>query len=267
MRNPLDGVFAKINRAEEHLNDFKTDFKGTRSSGPIDPILTKPYYEGGHIHFAVYMVAPSPTQSVWIGEILHDTRSALDHLAHQLIFKHPNRVATMKTEIRGGENGFNRLIQFPIFDSPDDFIRNHKVKRLKALLDPDEFAAVERSQPYKREPTNPAKDWLHVLSTLNNIDKHRTILMIDKRIRWQGGAEGFQYESISSVAETGTDIFSIPVGDPNAKVNVDNPTQFIQFTETGTVADGEAVITYTRNLIRNTRDLIHVEFGKLFSLF
>jgi hypothetical protein len=263
MSSPLVGVFAKINRAEEHLGDFKSHWKAGVGS-PVNYILTESYYEGGHIHFPAYVVAPSPMQSVWIGEILHDTRSALDHLAHQLIFKHPDRIATMKAQIKGGEKAFNRLIQFPIFDDPDNFGCNHKVKGLKALLDAKEFTAVETAQPYKRQPTDPTKDWMHVLSTLNNIDKHRTILMIDKRILWKGGAEGFEYESISSVTETGTDLFSIPVDDPNAEVNMENITEFIQFTGTGTVADGESVVMFTRDLIRRTRDLVNNDFVKLF---
>lgn len=265
MRDPLVGVFAKVERAEKHLDDFKDDWKRSGlPSNPVDAIKTEPYYEGGHVHFVAHVVAPTATQSVWIGEIIHDARSALDHLAHQLIFKYPQRIAALKTGISDRE--FLRTIQFPIFSAPKDFAENYKVKRLKTLLDPIEFAAIETSQPYKRNPTNPAADWMHVLSVLNNIDKHRTILMIDKRIRWSGNVGDWEYESIASVTETGADLFSMPVeaDEADLKVDVKNPTEFIQFAGTGTVADGNSVVMFTRDLIRQLRYLVLNDFRPFF---
>ena len=265
MNQALIGVFAKIDRAEKHLDDFKADWKQPSDpSKPVDAILGKPYLNGNQITAQVYVVAPTPTQSVWLGEILHDARSSLDSLAYQLVVKHPDRVATMKSKL--GEKQFYRGVSFPIFQARDQFLGDYKVKRLQSLLDPDEFTAIQDSQPCERHKTDPAADPLAILATLNNIDKHRTILIIDKRIHMSGKVGDWEYDSVSSVTKTGTQVFSMPIAadDVGAEMNVNDPTTYILFAGTGTALDGESVIIGTRDLIRNVRSLITDEFGRFF---
>jgi hypothetical protein len=75
-----------------------------------------------------------------------------------------------------------RKIDFPIYAREDWFIRSPSFRSLHELLPSDQFAEILSSQPYKRHPAAPETDWLWVLHELDNIDKHRTFLVVDPRL-------------------------------------------------------------------------------------
>src|SRR5260370_1702342 len=82
MGHPLDGVRAKIIRAEEHLAPIKTIIESGLDKGHViserDPDVTT-------CRFTLKLPAPDLQLSIMIGECVHNLRSALDHIVWQLV--------------------------------------------------------------------------------------------------------------------------------------------------------------------------------------
>jgi hypothetical protein len=158
----LDGPWAKVDRAAEHLNAL--DF-GCRLF-----LTTKPYYvvadfdpEAKHhvVRLRIRQQVPLAL-SVVVGELVHSLRSALDQ-AVWLIACRSNPVEKLWRE------EIARQISFPVTDDPDKF-RSHTVTRYIA---DDAKTVLDTAQPYRG--TDRARALADV-DRLWNIDKHRILL-------------------------------------------------------------------------------------------
>lgn len=100
---------------------------------------------------------PAPPADIhpFIGDVLYNLRSALDHLAWQLV-----RVAGGATTPR---------IAFPLFDTADGYGK-HALGKMKGM-DAKAIAEIERLQPYHGADARQIR--LGWLDCLGNIDKHR----------------------------------------------------------------------------------------------
>jgi len=186
--HPLDGPRLKIARAKSEIDRlglmedaFKENTKHHVVRAEFNPKSGKNVYR-----ICVDGPPPSPEWGVYIGEIAHNFRSALNHLVYQLaLLQHdPETVAGTKS------------LQFPIFlvrDSPDkNRTFEGRGKRMIELLRPEHQARIERLQPYKRgsgvrfKPTDRAKrgkrnESLFWLQEINNADKHRLLQVVASR--------------------------------------------------------------------------------------
>lgn len=102
MADRLDDIRAKIERAREQISALDADVRQFLEDGPY--VIRAAYDEksGEDLYRAQVVRVPPPRISVVVGEIVHDLRSALDHLAWQLTR------ADKRTNYTG----------FPIFSSP-----------------------------------------------------------------------------------------------------------------------------------------------------
>lgn len=168
MGEPLDDVQAKLCGADERLDKLKevigrgavTDLLRTRTDRD----------RKGRIRVRVKELAEIPQEwHVWIGECVHDMRSALDHLAYSL------NVAGSRRNPPPNEGSS----QFPIFSRQAKFremARRRADKSMLGFFPRGARTLAERHQPYHRGEyhdfdTDP--QWLEVLAELSNIDKHR----------------------------------------------------------------------------------------------
>jgi hypothetical protein len=156
----LEGVELKIERAKRHLSDLKKAVK--RVLDPERYIFRKEIDSetGKHMLWIDPIPCIVPEWSIIIGEILFNLRSALDHLAYQLMIL-DGRSPTCKT-------------QFPIRDSACN--KDGKLMPLKGWLMPEIkskkiLTTLNECQPYQG-------NGLFNLKTLNNIDKHRLLLVV-----------------------------------------------------------------------------------------
>lgn len=110
-----------------------------------------------------------PQWSLEIGEILFNLRAALDHLAWQLVLLDGKRKPGDET-------------QFPIRETP--FTKNgHLVgARIQpAISNPQILHLVDEVEPYYGHdltPQPPCRSPLWQVNKLNNIDKHRVLLVV-----------------------------------------------------------------------------------------
>jgi hypothetical protein len=155
----LARIRAKIQRANKHFRDLETVGQAFFATNPYlvaakrDPQTNKPVY---------YMdsVAPVPIEYALIaGDVIHNLRVALDHLARQLFLVGPD----------GRENA---EVNFPFRNNAtqyQSFVRGQvQTFRQDAI---EKLLEVEAHKGGKGHE-------LWVLNRLNNIDKHRLIVTV-----------------------------------------------------------------------------------------
>lgn len=164
-RPTLEGVYAKHARACFHLAALQREFyervenDAYTFAGEVRP--------GGLEH--IYRpVNPPPVADHWsavVGDALHNLRSALDHLADQLV------------RLNGGSP--NKRTQFPVLLRPSRWnpctnCSEPAVPRVGGGISAAAQAVIEEIQPYKGTETG---QWLARLHELNVIDKHRRFVI------------------------------------------------------------------------------------------
>lgn len=157
MTDRLAGVRAKIARADEHIHDLEGRLKTFFGKHPYkvavqrDPKTRKPIY-----YLAGVEDVP-PDIALVVGDVIQNLRSALDHLAYQLVL------------VGTGKPGPFFHVYFPIFDSAPEY-KAGKTRQIKGMRQ-EAIDAVDAIKPYKG-----GNDTLWQLHSLNRIDKHRLIL-------------------------------------------------------------------------------------------
>lgn len=150
-------IRTKIERAKHHLADLTAAVKLFTDSKPYR-IGTKRDPQTRRLIYYVTHAAETPVGIALIaGDVLQCARSALDHLAYQLVLAN------------GGTP--TKRTSFPIVD----FFKDYKGVRNSALAGMADSAkqAIDATRPYSDQGGNQI---LWRLYRLNNIDKHRIIL-------------------------------------------------------------------------------------------
>jgi hypothetical protein len=166
MPSRLDRVRLKVERAKEHIRDLELELKAFFD--------TKPYIVGTKrnpqtrqlIYYLVSVKGVPDRIAVIAGDILQNLRSALDHLAYALFMVGP-----------GGAGGSPaKHVYFPISDDAAKYAVESpgKVKGMRQ----DAIDAVNAAKPYKG-----GNDALWVLHKLNNVDKHRFVIVVGSAFR------------------------------------------------------------------------------------
>jgi len=165
--HPLDGARAKVERAEEHREDFGAAWRAF--------IDTRPYGIECHFDpqevayttsFQVFRPVPLPVLAV-AGDFIHNLRSAIDYVAAELVAAHGGNV---------------RAAAFPLYIKERDFIFDVRFRARKRGPGPldripttgDAWTFIERLQPYQRGE-RAREDPLYSLNLLSNRDKHRML--------------------------------------------------------------------------------------------
>lgn len=174
-RPSLTGVDLKLNRG---VNRFHAFLKAANEFG-VDPDSKRLGIENhpqppGLVVRVKEVRSPPPQLALLIGECVQSYRSALDHLAYQLLIANTKGRIPVK---------FSKRSEFPIFNSGPKFRGkfNRKGEPLAGSgwariqgIDSAAAAEIERLQPYHRRK-RPRSRILWQLQELSNIDKHRLL--------------------------------------------------------------------------------------------
>jgi hypothetical protein len=159
----LARVLLKIERAGEHLHALYDEFgavleaDGARLFAPIE------FDEdtGECVSKAGEFGEAGARASILAGEVVHQLRSALDHLVWQLVeaqHQTPQRRHAFPVRLAPFPKGFKKTVSTQQLDG----------------VPPAAIRLVERAQPYHAR--NPAEHWLAVLDGMWQADKHRLLL-------------------------------------------------------------------------------------------
>lgn len=171
VRSALGGVIAKIQMADaqlEMLDRAWGKYLGAEPR-PYSFIIHIQPQTGDHTIYAEVVEPPPPMLSVIVGDVLHNLRSALDHLAWELVKR------------AGGKPG--RHTSFPICDTEGWWLKEVVHRRRSddrrsplAGIPPDSaiWRFIQAVQPYKGAVY---ANSLTALRVLSNADKHRQLLI------------------------------------------------------------------------------------------
>lgn len=167
MLKELDAIFDRLGRAEEHLEAIKCrllrHYKADEYllTGEYQRDFDRPGGRGSIVSDPITLPEIDSRLNTIIGELLHDLRSALDHLAWQLVLnaggtptddtKFPIEAPTTNPQGKQGSPGVAGGV-------------SRKAKALIACAQPYKWGARYREHPL----------WL--LHKLWNIDKHRYVI-------------------------------------------------------------------------------------------
>src|SRR5207253_1434562 len=146
-------IRVKIQRATEHLRNLETEVRAFLTTNPY-VVGTKREPQTRKLIYYVESVSATPiTIPAIASDMLQNLRSALDHLAYQLI-------------LAGGAIP-SRQTCFPIFDTETGYrtMDSRKVMGMQQHA----IQAIDALKPYQG-----GNDVLWLLHRLNNVDKHRT---------------------------------------------------------------------------------------------
>ena len=160
MSNRLIGIRAKIERSKHHINDLERRLHTFRESRPYR-LISEPDADARQQLCKVRVHAAIPPElAVVAGEIVHQLRSSLDHLAWQLWDKN-GRVKLREDKV-----------YFPVYEA-DDKYNAERPNKVEGVFAPAAVRILDDLKPYAA-----GNDLLWKLHKLNNIDKHRHLSVV-----------------------------------------------------------------------------------------
>jgi hypothetical protein len=180
MSDPLSGAQLKYDRGSKHVNTLHEEVARFMDKD-ARRILEKYKPDTGSYERQIIEGAPTPPEwSLLLGEIAHNFRSCLDHIAWQLA------IAASPTGKPKDHWKNVADISFPLLASRSEYLakkRRKPVWRLDGLL-PYHARQIRKCQPYLRRDAPKTHPLWH-LSRLSNIDKHQvlhtTLVGLDER--------------------------------------------------------------------------------------
>jgi hypothetical protein len=260
MAASIYGVRAKINRAKQHLDDFDAIFL---SNSP--PITTKVELEsieeqpeGRYCIGSIVSGDLPPGIGLAIGDAVHNLRSSLDHLICQLAIAAGNEAVCDHT-------------QFPIF-AENTTDNKKRIKRWIRDISLPAQAAIKLLQPYERRKLDPLSDPLWILSELDNIDKHRLLLVarphftqmrlgvtIDEKTQFFTVSKHPEWRPLKFGTEPLRFRLNVPYDNtrPETKVEVKaEPLVGVVFQQTGLKCDGTDIRTAVGDMITDVMTIV-----------
>jgi hypothetical protein len=166
----------RLGRAQKHIETLQCEAEKWIKSGVYELSLETDAKDQPFLQVTRLEVPPAEFGAL-IGDILHNLRSSLDHMAFGLVVANYGR--------RRVPDEYEGTSAFPIFNSGPKFRRKVTKGAKKGLpahgsglykirgIDPLAQAEIERLQPYHRRKLPEARV-LWALEWLSNHDKHRT---------------------------------------------------------------------------------------------
>jgi hypothetical protein len=156
----IDDVRTKLSRAEKLNEELITEIGRFIGGDPYKVDTRRDQDSKRLIYYIAHATAVPAEVALVAGDLLHNLRSALDHLAWHLVIANGQKPA--------------RQTYFPIADDNLKFARD----LAKVAFSTDAIAEVAAIQPYRC-----GNDALWRLHRLNNIDKHRMLIAVGSALR------------------------------------------------------------------------------------
>jgi hypothetical protein len=169
----------KADRAEKHLSELRLRIGEYVQKRPYEAVRIErarncgekhPGYDCGGSWRLQITEQPDPNLAVIAGDVIHNLRSALDHLAVALVPSSRRSHASFPIETKDiwAKQGRRYVVHEP---EP----RKHWRTAVKGMP-PEAVAFIESMQPYRH--SSPGQHLLAYLNRLENADKHRQLAIL-----------------------------------------------------------------------------------------
>jgi hypothetical protein len=263
----LDGVRAKIARAQEHLKNVNSSIRSVLATKEKYPTPGYEYHPDSQ-ELVIRMQKITPLDRALplaVGDCIHNARSALDHLVFQLAI------------LNGAGSSAASTTSFPVCLSAGA-LKKTVQHRIAPFISSAALAEIEKRQPYALGNAG-RDDVLYVLAQLDNIDKHRLLIVTASKFRpvafcvtlpngdrfgheithekareWKAtrdGAEIIRFDLSEVITEP---------GGVNVKLHT---VAAVQIERTGLICDGYVVQHILSDCIQHVTNIVD-EFGRMF---
>lgn len=250
----LVGFDSKFERAFSLVDDLEQQISDYLESQPVEITEFTEPGSGDLVVTARARVRPPTEWSILVGDSLHNARSALDHLAWQLV------------ELHGGSPGKSR---FPFKESSVGF-----GEELRKALPKVPFEL--RDQVRALQPWRGGDDDLWLLHHLDIVDKHRLLvpvvaanrgILVHFSAEWPGKApvhmdpvELLSQDRRSELID-GAEVYRESAharasDDPASPIRTRTSVTFAVIFGEGTEAAGQLVVPFVRDLVQHARDAV-----------
>lgn len=186
--HPLDGARLKVQRSLEHETALHHAISAFLEANPYGATFEHNAASGEQIvRIQISDVQPPLEWSILLGEVLHNLRSALDHVVWQLI-------------LHDGGQPRPKVSGFPVYTDEPSYRRSGRgggQQMIDGIKGPGR-SIIDGAQPFA-EGQRAKLTALYMLNELWNIDKHRTLhlmrMMSDVAHVSLGAASGLRIES------------------------------------------------------------------------
>ncbi len=248
----------KIDRAKQHMVELRKEIKNFSDTHPYK-ISTKRDPLTNHLIYYVARAESLPLQiSLITGDIIHNLRSALDHLAYELFI------------VNLGNATNARHIYFPIAENFELYKKN-KIEMTKGITQKAKDL-IDTVRPYKG-----GSNTIWEIHRLDIIDKHRSILLVilksslksvdlgpDMLERMKKSIPNLGFPEFSLPVQPADNLFPLEVSDElydagldaeeNQKIRFEfNPN--IIFNEQG-IIEGKPLIETIQSMIDEVENLV-----------
>lgn len=245
----IKSIRVKVERAKQHLRDLETARDGFIASTPY-AIQSEFNPQTGYDEFTVTNIQTPPDEiGTIVGDAIHNLRSALDHLAYQLVLANRQNPSSQTC--------------FPIYDDAAKY-NSGRTGKLKGMAQ-DAIDAIDNIKPYLG-----GEDIFWYLHKLDIADKHHALLftitcVTEISLQVQGGFHqpgfripGFAAPKFGKPLKEG-DVFFI--SEPGAYGDAD--FTFDAALATQDVIEGKPLIKLLQHMIDKVDNLI-VSFKPFF---
>jgi len=177
------GAERKIDRAREHVNALDKAINRFLETEPYAAERRLKARDRIHEYVLVRYTEPPDCLGLLVGDAVHNLRSALDHVAFELALKGAQAIGHTMTSEQA------RRIQYPVVDCSTDF-KSQLNRGCLRYVESVPKAFIERHQPYNLNPEHPERTVLACLASLDNTDKHRTVVTTSHTVRFQPDYSG-----------------------------------------------------------------------------
>ena len=254
MITSLESANLKIARAEEHFDSIKRSIRDYSLSVPYEIVKLQDGTE-----LLTIKRHPPDEISILAGEIVYQIRSALDHLAFELVTVNPSGVK-LPTD-------WEEHCLFPLWLTPPKRGTAYNCfRRVLPGISETAFALIESWQPYHRQG---AANVHRLIAQLSNVDKHRHLNVVLAKVsqhEYVRQSKGYEMSRAQGGLQHGAQIESLLFIDPReAAVRERHFFAYVTFDEP-TVGDGAATLEVPNVLdvlLQSMRTFVIPEFEKL----
>src|SRR5487761_1114219 len=252
----------KLNRAEKHLEEIDAEILRYADTHPYRAVRDPKQKRNSNLWRYRLRIdqTPDPELAVIFGDVIHNIRSALDHLAVGISDRERNYQAGFPIQRK---NIWAKEGRPFVFGGRDGRNKRRSFNSAIAGMTPEAATIIKRLQPYQHGPMAAAIDPLAMVAGLENADKHRQLVTIVPGVNRATAhvlargrvinqfAQSF-CEDGAIVAEFGED-FSPPLQDGEVDVNLYGaPAVAVKVAET----DWHVDVTQLRFIVQWLRDSI-----------
>ena len=239
----LSLIRVKVERAKQHLRDLEVARDSFIKSKPYR-IESKPDPQTGYNVFYITDLQATPAEiGLVAGDVIHNLRSALDHLAYQLVY------------VSGATH--SKQTSFPIWDDATEY-KAQRARRVQGMAQ-SAIDAIDATEPY--QGGKGAGLWC--LHYLDIADKHHALLITPINLTgasfvipgfWERDYKGVGGVSFPDFGKSLEDGDVIATREPNRGDDM-NFTLDIAFTKPE-VIEGKPVIETLQRLVHLVDNLI-----------